>query len=190
MEGARVRRRVSGLEPQPRAPGSSQGLLSASTLPALIAHPGPWPPVCPQRHSPPPSEAGLAQAGLAVGLPSSPLPTLGPLPEWSRFLPLFWDSSPCLAASAALTPTSGGAAPPAGPGALPAVSGGAGSPSLLGKKKRLWLRSDLRVEPQPAYRTTAPQGLAEAPSVPSHWKSCCQPAQELASWQELGPEQS
>lgn len=105
MGGVRVKLRVSDLEPESRAPGSSQRLLRASTMTALFTHPGSWPLVCPQRHSPPPSEAGLAQAGLGCRVSSALTPpTLGPLPQWSRFLTLSWDSSPCLAASAALTP--------------------------------------------------------------------------------------
>lgn len=69
MEGVRVKRRVSGLEPESRAPGSSQRLLRASTTTALITHPGSWPLVCPQRHSPPPSELAWLRLGWAVGFP-------------------------------------------------------------------------------------------------------------------------
>lgn len=100
MEGVRVKLRVSGLEPESRVPGSSQRLLRASTMTALITHPGSWPLVCPQRHSPPPSEAGLAQAGLGLGYRVSSArlpPTLGLLPQLSRFLSLFLGliSLPC-----------------------------------------------------------------------------------------------
>lgn len=46
--------------------------------------------LCPQMHSPPPSEAGLAQAGLGCRVSSAcPPPALCLLPQWSRFLPLF-----------------------------------------------------------------------------------------------------